>query len=451
MNPMRSTTFRGDEESRSTHNEDNTYSILRSRTEEEKQRRRREWQRQQERERQHEKLKQQKILEYERKRALALKYAEEKSSRHSRSKSGSESPSHLRYRDRSTSTASKSGSLHEKSDGHTSGTVPLFRGPQNAQINTTELRRIKVDIHRNIPVKGPVPELQRDILNPEDVIVKRREGEGCKPIFDREEIKKAAIKTNEIEERRTVVAVDKEQSASTSKLHTSRKCSLSLSPIRNHRQIYNTGYLSSYQSRHMDLKSQNNKTDNHGIHRNDRRSSIEKHRDYKEKYTERDVSKHIINRSRSRERNPHSRPFLEERSYRERYRERSKERSLERRTRDRDRNRDRDRDKDGDRDRARDRERDRDRSRNKDRSREQRNVTPHYIESPIPVPIYYGSFPPRPIVVSPMVPLRGQIPPIGRGRHPALMAPVRPFPPRFVPPDMYRLGHPPPNPRYGPF
>lgn len=36
-------------------------------------------------------------------------------------------------------------------------------------------------------------------------------GEGCKPIFDREEIKKAA-KINEVEERRTVVAVDGEQS-----------------------------------------------------------------------------------------------------------------------------------------------------------------------------------------------------------------------------------------------
>jgi len=39
-----------------------------------------------------------------------------------------------------------------------------------------ELHRIKVNIHRNIPVKGPVTELQRDIVNPEDVIVKRREG-----------------------------------------------------------------------------------------------------------------------------------------------------------------------------------------------------------------------------------------------------------------------------------
>lgn len=40
-----------------------------------------------------------------------------------------------------------------------------------------ELRRIKVDIHRNISAKGPVTsDLERDILNPEDVIVKRREG-----------------------------------------------------------------------------------------------------------------------------------------------------------------------------------------------------------------------------------------------------------------------------------
>lgn len=36
-------------------------------------------------------------------------------------------------------------------------------------------------------------------------------GEGSKPIFDREEIKKAA-QINEVEERRTVVAVDGEQS-----------------------------------------------------------------------------------------------------------------------------------------------------------------------------------------------------------------------------------------------
>ncbi|KAM0733428.1 hypothetical protein ACS0PU_012977 [Formica fusca] len=426
MNPTRSTNVRRHEESRSARNEDqDAHLISRSRTEEEKQRRRREWQRQQERERQHEKLKQQKILEYERRRAQALGCAEPKSLDHSRSKSSSKSPSQYRYREKFTINASKSGTLFEKLDGSTSGTVPLFKGPEGIQISTTELRRIKVDIRRNIPTKGPIPELQRSILNAEEVVLKRREGEGCKPIFDREEIKKAA-KINEVEERRTVIAVDGEQSVSTSKPQTSKKHSSSLSPT------YSSRYLSSHQSRYRtDSKYQDNRTEFRDHHKNIGRSSIEKHREYKEKYTERDAHKYNINRSRSRERDSrksHSRPLIEERSYRDRYRDRSNERFRERRDRDRDKDRDRDR----------------------DRSRERRDVAPHYIEPPIHVPIYYN-LPPRPIVVSSMVPFRGQVPPMGRGRHSALMAPVRPFPPRFIPPDMYRLGPPPPNPRYGPF
>lgn len=52
----------------------------------------------------------------------------------------------------------------------------MFKGPEGTHISSTELRRIKVDIHRNIPTQGPVTELQRDILNPEEVILKRREG-----------------------------------------------------------------------------------------------------------------------------------------------------------------------------------------------------------------------------------------------------------------------------------
>ncbi|XP_011687030.1 PREDICTED: uncharacterized protein DDB_G0287625-like [Wasmannia auropunctata] len=364
---MQSTTFRGDEESRLTRNEDhNTYSVLRSRTEEEKQRRKRQWQRQQDREIQHEKLKQRKIEEYERKRAQALKYAEEKSSRHSRSKSGSESPARHRYRGRSTSTASQSSSLREK-------------------------KRLKMNKSNYI-------------------------GEGSKPIFDREELKKTTNKTNEVEERRIVVAIDKEQSASPIKLHTSKRRSSSLSPVRN--RVYNSGYPSSYQSSHrMDLKH-GDKTE-----KCDGRSSLEERREYKEKYTERDANKHDINRSHSREpRNSHSRSFMEERSYRDRYRERSKKRFYERSDRERER------------ERERNRERDKDSTSDRDRSRERRN-----IESSIP--IHYSSFPPRPIVVGPMVPLRGQIPPMARGRHPPLMASVRPFPPRF-PSDMYRLRHP---------
>lgn len=48
------------------------------------------------------------------------------------------------------------------------------------------------------------------------------------------------------------------------------------------------------------------------------------------------------------------------------------------------------------------------------------------------------------MMVGPMMPLRGQIP-IARGRiPPSVMGPIRPFPPRFIPPNVYRLG-PPPN------
>ncbi|XP_072743505.1 feminizer isoform X2 [Anoplolepis gracilipes] len=421
MNPTRSTNVRRHEDSRCRNEDHDANSVLRSRTEEEKQRRRREWQRQQERERQHERLKQQKILEYERKRAQALGYPEPKSSYRSRSKSSSKSPSRYRHREQSTISASKPCTLFEKSDGSASGAGPLFKGPEGIQISTTELRRIKVDIHRNIPIKGPISELQRSILDPEDVVLKRREGEGSKPIFDREEIKKAD-NINEVEERRTVVAISGEQSGSTSKLQTSKKHSSSLSPIYS-------GYLSSHSSRYRtDSKHQDNRTEFRDHHKNNG-SSIEKHREYKEKYIERDPHKYKTDRSRSRERDSrksHSRSLMEERSYRDRYRDRSNERSRERRDRDRDKDRDR------------------------DRSRERRDVAPHYIEPPIHVPIYYN-LPPRPIVVSPMVPFpRGQVPPMGRGRH-SLMAPVRPFPPRFIPPDIYRLGPPPPNPRYGPF
>ncbi|XP_026823655.1 uncharacterized protein DDB_G0283697 isoform X2 [Ooceraea biroi] len=421
MNPTRSTNLRRDEESKSVQNKGyNAGSFLHSRTEEEKQRRREQWKIQQELERRHEKLKQQKIIEYEKKRAEALKYAKEKSSHRSRSRSSSTSPSHSWHRERSTSSISKSGTMFEKLDGSTSGTVPLFKGPEGplVKITTTELRRIKVDIRRNIPEKGPITELKRDILDPEDVIVKRRDDEGSKPIFDRAEIKQSKSNVNEVEEQRTVVAIDRNQSAS-SKSHTSRRRSSSLSPLRN--RSYSPAHLSFDQSRpRRDSKYRESaRIDYRDYHKIDGGNGIEKHRDYKEKYVERDASKRNINRSRSRERDSHSRQCMEEKPYRDRYYDRSSERSHERRERERDRNR----------------------NKRESRSRERRDLTPHYIE-PVHVPIYYSNFP-RPIVVSPMVPVRGQIPPMGRGRH--LMAPVRPFSPRFVPPDMYRFG-PPPNP-----
>ncbi|EFN87027.1 hypothetical protein EAI_05926 [Harpegnathos saltator] len=175
--------------------------------EEDKLRRRLEWIRQQEFEIQHIKLKQQMIINYEKKRAEAMKL-KPTSSHHSRSKSRSKSPSYRRHKEKSQLDAFKSDTIFKKLDGSASEAVPLFKGPEGTQINTTELRRIKVDIYRNIPTKRQVTDLQRDILNPEDVILKRREGEGSKPIFERDEIKVIG----EVEERRTVVATDGEQS-----------------------------------------------------------------------------------------------------------------------------------------------------------------------------------------------------------------------------------------------
>lgn len=54
----------------------------------------------------------------------------------------------------------------------------LFRGPEGTQVSATELRKIKVDIHRVLPGKPTTTtdELKRDIINPEDVMLKRRTG-----------------------------------------------------------------------------------------------------------------------------------------------------------------------------------------------------------------------------------------------------------------------------------
>lgn len=57
------------------------------------------------------------------------------------------------------------------------GSIPLFKGGSEMKIDPTELRRIKVDIHRNIPGATLTNrQLQREIVNPEEVTLKRREG-----------------------------------------------------------------------------------------------------------------------------------------------------------------------------------------------------------------------------------------------------------------------------------
>lgn len=52
----------------------------------------------------------------------------------------------------------------------------LFKGPEGTNIDIEELRRIKVDIHRNLTTTETSHELQREILDAEDVKLKRRQG-----------------------------------------------------------------------------------------------------------------------------------------------------------------------------------------------------------------------------------------------------------------------------------
>ncbi|KAG7209289.1 hypothetical protein KM043_015402 [Ampulex compressa] len=153
------------------------FDISRSRDEEEKQRRRREWQIQKEREKEHERLKQKMILEYEIRRAReqGLEYPKRRCSQHSNSKSRSRSPK-IRHRRTSPMTVFKLPVMSEKVES-SCGKAPLFKGPEGTKISAAELKKIKVDIHRNISIKTTTNrELQRDIVNPEDVILKRRDG-----------------------------------------------------------------------------------------------------------------------------------------------------------------------------------------------------------------------------------------------------------------------------------
>uniref|UniRef100_A0A0K2TT85 Putative LOC100742483 [Bombus impatiens] n=1 Tax=Lepeophtheirus salmonis TaxID=72036 RepID=A0A0K2TT85_LEPSM len=68
--------------------------------------------------------------------------------------------------------------------------TPLFRGPENDPIPLKEQKKIQIDIRRHIPsskaCSGPI---KRSIKDPLKVLLPRREKEGRKGLFDRDEIK----------------------------------------------------------------------------------------------------------------------------------------------------------------------------------------------------------------------------------------------------------------------
>ncbi|XP_076653493.1 uncharacterized protein LOC143359450 isoform X2 [Halictus rubicundus] len=362
----------------------------------EKMLRRREWKLEQERQRQHERLKQKKIYEYEMQRAREKGLLPPKPP--NRSKSRSKSP---RSRPRRPCTPSTTNTpiLSERRLEFADETVPLFKGPEGTKISAAELRRIKVDIRRNIPGKSTDSDLQWHIINPEDVLIKRRAGEGSKPIFERKEIKGVITETEEVEEHRTVVTINNDTLDGKSKTFKNR--SVSLSPIRNRsrnpRRSLSRRSRERYRSRNRSKEYED--------------SSIGKERRRTESYiAEEERHRRSRDHSRSREReerkwdrDSHHRCVMEYflcdafRSYRE-YRERSRERS-----------------------------------RNNwggNRSRVQRVLPPHYVGQ-IPVPIYYNHFPPRPIMMGPLMPMRGQV--LLGNRHPSMMGPPWPFSPSLRP------------------
>nr|AHE63233.1 complementary sex determiner [Apis mellifera] len=386
-----------DEKFKQLRNEDNKID-LRSRTKEERLQHRREvWLIQQEREREHERLMKKMILEYELRR---IREIEKLGSERSKSRSPDS-------RDRSnTSNTSKTVILSDKLE--SSDDISLFRGPEGIQINATELQKIKLEIHRDLPGKSTTTvEVKRDIINPEDVILIRRTGEGSKPIFEREEIKNVLTKINKIKEHDTVLVVNIEKSGNESK-----KYATSSNSLRN--RTHGFQHTSSRYSRERSCSRDRNRE----YKEKDRR--YEKLHNEKEKLLEERTSRKRYSRSREREQNS----YKNEKEYRK-YRERSKERSRDKRERER----------------SKERKIISSLSNNYISKKLYYNI--NYIEQipvPVPVPIYCGNFPPRPM--GPWISIQEQIP---RFRY---IGPPTPFP-RFIPPNAYRF-RPPQNPRFGP-
>ncbi|XP_076685948.1 uncharacterized protein LOC143377967 isoform X2 [Andrena cerasifolii] len=220
-----------DEKPKASHIEDNV-AVLCAKTKAERQRRRREWVIEQEKMDRHNRLKRKMAMEYEIRRArnMGLPLPEGRYNRPRRSRRDYPTCQHRRTSEHFTPKVTVLSSKFETS----SDTTPLFKGPEGTKISPTELRQIKVDIHRNIPGRIATNDVKRDIPNKEDVVLKRRAGEGSKPIFDREEIKKPISETEELEDNRTVGTLNLENSENKSKTLKRRSASLSPTRTRNH-------------------------------------------------------------------------------------------------------------------------------------------------------------------------------------------------------------------------
>ncbi|XP_058791445.1 female-specific protein transformer-like [Phymastichus coffea] len=380
----------------------------------EKERRRRLWMIQQKKIREHERLKQKKIEEYQRRRAKELGLPYEGKSLHvSRSKSRSRSRSEeSHHRSHSRSTHNSVSQDMSKKINSSSGNKPLFNGPSEAlKLSESDLHKITVQIKRKIPASSVEnTEINRTVVNPEEIKLKRREGEGAKPIFDREELKPAEV---EVEERRIVEASG---SRSQDKKPRQKRRSVSLSPKRHrtsspHSRSERHGLrYPSHRSRHEEhyrYHLEDRYYKDHKEHKSDRHNSSTRNGSREESRRSRSLGRRSQSRDRDyrrSERDDYSCSRRTEKVHRE-FQTRSKDRSHDRRNR-------------------------------RDSSAERHHsAAAIYIEQ-IKYPMYFGGFPPRPVMIPPALPPI-RLPGAGRGRMP--LAPMRPpYPPRFVPPDMYR-------------
>jgi len=91
----------------------------------------------------------------------------------------------------------------------TSGDWAVFRGPEMDQIDTRELKKIQIDIRRNI-AKHQIRDVPvvRSLVDPLNLYIPRRGTEGSKQIFDRDEIIKHAVKEEKVEEQRVMIITE---------------------------------------------------------------------------------------------------------------------------------------------------------------------------------------------------------------------------------------------------
>ncbi|XP_063973097.1 female-specific protein transformer-like isoform X2 [Diachasmimorpha longicaudata] len=362
-------------------------------------RKRREWRIEQERRREHEKRKAKMIQEWEAKRARELEAKKQR--RRSKSRSRSASPAGSRRRDRSKSaekgrTHSSSGVpvMSERCDTSSSNNTPLFKGSEGNKINVSELKKITVNIHRNLSKTEETSELLRNITSPDEIILKRRAGEGSKPIFEREELKAKEKSIVDIPEQRTVVARnDLETDNKRSIVRRSR----SLSSERRCR------HSSRHTSRH-DRASRSHGESHDRIHSYDRaRTSGDRYRD----------SKYSTRRTSSRERTRDSRS------------RRSPDRARDARS-------------GSHRDSAHREYQDYDDHSHRRRAEPDRRLATLPYAEPVPFPMYYDNLV-RPVMMNPMMMMRPPLP-VMRGRMPPMTMPFRPpLRPRFAGPEMFRM------------